>query len=95
MTLVTVELPEWDKVMKEDRIIGISLTGMMDMVNKINMSYEDLAKLLKHLKEVVRNEGTRYCTELGISVPELMTTLLSRRTFNFALCKFRNTLFSF
>ena len=75
MTLVTVELPEWDKVMKEDRIIGISLTGMMDMVNKINMSYEDLAKLLKHLKEVVRNEGTRYCTELGISVPELMTTI--------------------
>ena len=75
MTLVTVELPEWDKVMKEDRIIGISLTGMMDMVNKLNMSYEDLAKLLKHLKEVVRNEGTRYCTDLGISVPELMTTI--------------------
>ena len=75
MTLVTVELPEWDKVMKEDRIIGISLTGMMDMVNKINMSYEDLAELLKHLKQVVRNEGTRYCNELGISVPELMTTI--------------------
>lgn len=75
MTLVTVELPEWDKVMKEDRIIGISLTGMMDMVNKINMSYEDLGKLLNHLKEVVRNEGTKYCNELGISVPELMTTI--------------------
>ena len=75
MTLVDVELPEWDKVMKEDRIIGISLTGMMDMVNKINMTYEDLANLLKHLKEVVRNEGMRYCNELGISVPELMTTI--------------------
>ncbi|PRR83413.1 ribonucleoside-triphosphate reductase, adenosylcobalamin-dependent [Clostridium vincentii] len=75
MTLVDVELEEWNKVMSEDRIIGISLTGMMDMVNKTNMSYGHLAKLLKHLREVVRNEGTRYCTELGISVPELMTTI--------------------
>jgi len=75
MTLVTVELPEWDKIMKEDRIIGISLTGMMDMVNKINMSYEDLAKLLSHLRTVVRSEGKKYCTDLGISVPELMTTI--------------------
>lgn len=75
MTLVDVELPEWNEVMKEDRIVGISLTGMMDMVNKTNMSYENLAKLLKHLREIVRTEGTRYCTELGISVPELMTTI--------------------
>ena len=75
MTLVDVELPEWNEVMKEDRIVGISLTGMMDMVNKTNMSYENLAKLLKHLREVVRTEGTRYCTELRISVPELMTTI--------------------
>ncbi len=75
MTLVNVELPDWDEVMKEDRIIGISLTGMMDMINKTNMSYEDLAKLLSHLRKVVRNEGTTYCNELGISVPELMTTI--------------------
>ncbi|AWK51892.1 ribonucleoside-triphosphate reductase, adenosylcobalamin-dependent [Clostridium beijerinckii] len=75
MTLVNVELPDWDEVMKEDRIIGISLTGMMDMINKTNMSYEDLAKLLSHLRKVVRNEGTKYCNELGISVPELMTTI--------------------
>jgi ribonucleoside-diphosphate reductase alpha chain len=75
MTLVTVELPDWDKIMKEDRIIGVSLTGMMDMVNKTNMSHEDLGKLLNHLKKVVRNEGKKYCNELGISVPELMTTI--------------------
>lgn len=75
MTLVTVELPDWDKIMKEDRIIGVSLTGMMDMVNKTNMSYEDLGKLLNHLRKVVRNEGKKYCKELGISVPELMTTI--------------------
>lgn len=75
MTLVNVELPHWDKVMQNDRIVGISLTGLMDMINKTNMSYEDLGKLLKHLREIVRSEGKKYCKELGISVPELMTTI--------------------
>ena len=75
MTLVNVELSNWDKVMQEDRIVGISLTGMMDMLNKTNMSYDELAKLLKHLRNVVREEGKRYCEELNIPTPELMTTI--------------------
>lgn len=75
MTLVEVELPEWNKVMHADRIIGISLTGMMDMVNKTGMSYDELAALLKRLRSTVREEGIRYCKELGINTPELMTTI--------------------
>ncbi len=75
MTLVDVELPEWNRVMQEDRIIGISLTGMMDMVNKTNMSDRELAALLKRLRATVHEEGERYCAELGIDVPELMTTI--------------------
>jgi ribonucleoside-triphosphate reductase len=75
MTLVNIELSDWNEIMQADRIVGISLTGMMDMVNKTNMSYEDLGRLLQHLREVVRNEGIRYCKELGISAPELMTTI--------------------
>lgn len=75
MTLVEVELPEWNKVMTEDRIIGVSLTGMMDMVNKTGMSYEELGKLLLRLRNVVHEEGHRYCKELGINAPKLMTTI--------------------
>jgi adenosylcobalamin-dependent ribonucleoside-triphosphate reductase len=75
MTLVEVELPSWNKVMHEDRIIGVSLTGMMDMMNKTNMNYEVLAGLLSELREVVHEEGTRYSAELGIKAPELMTTI--------------------
>lgn len=75
MTLVDVELPEWNKVMTEDRIIGISLTGMMDMMNKTQMNYKELGQLLKTLREVVHNEGEQYCKELGISAPQLMTTI--------------------
>ncbi len=75
MTLVEVELPEWNKVMQEDRIIGISLTGMMDMLNKTGMSYEELAALLSELRETVHREGRRYSEELGIAPPKLMTTI--------------------
>ena len=75
MTLVEVELPEWNRVMHADRIIGISLTGMMDMMNKTGMSKEELAALLRRLHQTVREEGTRYSEELGIAAPELMTTI--------------------
>lgn len=75
MTLVEVELPAWNKVMHEDRIVGVSLTGMMDMVNKTGMNYEELGTLLKDMREVVHAEGQRYCNELGIQAPKLMTTI--------------------
>jgi adenosylcobalamin-dependent ribonucleoside-triphosphate reductase len=75
MTLVDVELPEWNKIMQEDRIVGISLTGMMDMVNRTKMSYEELGDLLYHLKGIVHEEGEKYCKELKINKPDLMTTI--------------------
>jgi adenosylcobalamin-dependent ribonucleoside-triphosphate reductase len=75
MTLVDVELPEWNRVMQEDRIIGISLTGMMDMLNKTGMSYDDLSALLSRLRDEVHNEGHNYCNEINIKPPKLMTTI--------------------
>jgi len=75
MTLVDVELPEWNRIMQEDRIIGISLTGIMDMVNQVGMSYNQLGKLLHILRDTVHKEGGRYCKELGIATPKLMTTI--------------------
>lgn len=75
MTLVEVELPEWNRIMHEDRIVGISLTGMMDMVNKTGMNYEELGRLLNRLRDAIHHEGKKYCAELGIDAPELMTTI--------------------
>lgn len=86
MTLVDVELPEWNNVMKEDRIVGISLTGIMDMVNKTKMTYEELGKLFQHLREIVHEEGKRYCSELKIAVPELMTTIKPEGTLSTLPC---------
>lgn len=75
MTLVEAELPNWNRVMQEDRIIGVSLTGMMDMMNRTGMTYDELAALLSELRAVVHSEGRRYCEELGIEPPQLMTTI--------------------
>ena len=83
MTLIDAELPEWDKTMKKDRVIGISLTGIIDMINatgmveEVNgvMNYDKLSNLLSELRDVVHAEGERYCKELNISVPKLMTTI--------------------
>ena len=86
MTLVDLELAHWDKVMKEDPIVGVSLTGMMDMMNKSGISYEELKALLKRLKEAVREEGIRYCEELNIRVPELMTTIKPEGTISTLPC---------
>jgi len=86
MTLVNVELPEWNKVMQEDRIIGVSLTGIMDMVNKTGMNYDELAGLLSRLRETVHEQGNRYCRELGIQPPKLMTTIKPEGTLSMLPC---------
>ncbi len=86
MTLVEVELPEWNRVMQEDRIVGVSLTGIMDMVNKANMSYEELADLLATLRDEVHREGQRYSKELGIVAPSLMTTIKPEGTISTLPC---------
>ncbi len=86
MTLVDVELPDWNQVMKEDRIVGVSLTGIMDMVNKTNMSYGELSVLFKHLRETVHEEGKRYCKELEITPPTLMTTIKPEGTLSTLPC---------
>ncbi len=86
MTLVEVELPEWNRVMQEDRIVGVSLTGIMDMVNKANMSYEELADLLATLRDEVHREGQRYSKELGIEAPSLMTTIKPEGTISTLPC---------
>ncbi|HBF2930471.1 ribonucleoside-triphosphate reductase, adenosylcobalamin-dependent [Clostridioides difficile] len=75
MTLIDAELKEWDEVMKSDRVIGVSLTGIMDMFNLTNMTYKELGEILNTLRDVVHDEGKRYSKVLGIEAPNLMTTI--------------------
>lgn len=70
-------LKEWDKIQKRDRLIGISLTGIMDAVNKTGRTFDDWVRqgILDGLKRIVDNEAKRYAEEMGIPEPLLKTTI--------------------
>jgi len=74
-TLPIIELPEWDKANKDDRLLGCSLTGWQDMINITNMSLEEEKELLKELRNVAKKEAKKYSKELNINEPLLITTI--------------------
>lgn len=75
MTLVTLELPNWDKVQQRDRLAGTSLTGWMDAMGEIG--YDPIAQkeLLKQLRHAARSEADQYAKELRVNAPLLVTTV--------------------
>lgn len=80
MTLATLELPEWDKVQRRDRLLGASLTGVKDAVAMLG--YDDLkeAILLKNLSNIAREAADLYAKELRVPVPLLVTTVKPEET---------------
>ncbi len=75
MTMVTLELPEWDKVQKRDRLVGCSLTGWQDAMGLIGLRKEQQAALLTQLRGIARTAAFDYADELGIPRPLLVTTV--------------------
>lgn len=76
-TNITVSLPKWDEVQKRDRLLGVSMTGIMDMLDACNIEFDseeaiDIFKTLRHKANV---EATDYSRELDIPRPKLVTTL--------------------
>ncbi|MDM5190773.1 ribonucleoside-triphosphate reductase, adenosylcobalamin-dependent [Bacillus sp. DX4.1] len=75
MTLVELEMPLWNEQQKKDRLLGCSVTGWFDMVDAVHLSIKEQRILLRHLKEIVRNESNSYADELGVNHPLLATTV--------------------
>ena len=75
MTLATLELPEWDKVQRRDRLLGASLTGVKDAVAMLG--YDDLkeAILLKTLGNIAREAADLYAKQLRVTAPLLVTAM--------------------
>lgn len=75
MTLLELELPEWNYKLHRDRLLGVSLTGWQDMVNAtgINKSYQQA--LLEGLKNAARNGADEIADELGLNRSLLVTTV--------------------
>ena len=75
MTLVTLELEEWDTNQKRDRLIGTSMTGLQDALELLEFTEEEEISLLNDLRDVSREEADAYANELRIPTPLLATTV--------------------
>ncbi len=75
MTCLELELHEWDRVQKKDRLLGVSLTGWQDAMSSLNYSAEQEAELLEQLKQAAHDEANRYADELNIPHPLLICTI--------------------
>lgn len=63
---------EWQKNAEEERLLGVSLTGIMD--NKtMSTNGPELAKLLDDLREYAVEVATEWAGKLGINVPAAIT----------------------
>ena len=74
-TNVTLSLPEWDFVQKRDRLLGVSITGEMDALDRLgwqtnSKEHEDF---LKWLRWVCHDETDKYASEMRIPKPLLTT----------------------
>lgn len=73
MTLVDLELPEWDKIHKRDRLAGCSLTGTQDAFAKY--SEEEERQVLSFMRDVANKTARDYAYDLRIPIPLLVTTV--------------------
>lgn len=77
VTNVTVSLPEWDKVQKSDRLLGVSLTGLMDMFDAIGVEFDSYAgrNILADLRSAANDEADKYAFEMRVPRPLLVTCI--------------------
>lgn len=66
ITTITQWHSNWDKVQKEQRLLGVSMTGVMDLVDKLKWNEKQLKYFLLRSAELVRREADNYHEELGI-----------------------------
>lgn len=74
-TNITIDLPEWDRIQKRDRLTGVSLDGVMDFVDATNLNKLELETLLKQLQIIAQEEARRYAKEMRVPEPLLVTTI--------------------
>lgn len=75
LTLLELELPEWNFKLHRDRLLGVSLTGWQDMVNATGMFLGEQKALLKSLREFARAGADELADELGLCHSLLVTTV--------------------
>jgi adenosylcobalamin-dependent ribonucleoside-triphosphate reductase len=67
VTLNELELPHWNQAQEEDRLLGVSPTAWMDMVEMTDMTNDQEAELLRYMKDVVNVQANAYADRLGLN----------------------------
>lgn len=75
MSLVELELHDWNLIHKKIKIIGCSLTGWQDMVAATGMSKEEEKEIKRKLKEESQKAAKQIAIECGDEPPILITTI--------------------
>ena len=75
MACINFELYKWDRVNKEDMLIGCGLTGWQDMINTTNIGEDEEIELLKKLKQIAHDSANELADKLGRNRPKLYTTI--------------------
>ncbi|MGM1044736.1 MAG: ribonucleoside-triphosphate reductase, adenosylcobalamin-dependent [Bacillota bacterium] len=75
MTLAKLELDEWDKTQKRDRLLGTSLTGWKDAMALLGYTTKQEEDLEDILGDVAREEADNYAKELRVNAPLLVTAV--------------------
>lgn len=75
MTNIEMELPRWNAINRRDRLIGVSMTGYQDMVNRIDLSMDEQAGLLRDMKQTVKRTAKDIALIMGGNEPVLATTV--------------------
>lgn len=66
VTTLTQWHPEWDRVQKSQRLLGVSMTGLMDAVDTLGWSERQLEEFLSRSQKYVREVTDIYHEQLGI-----------------------------
>jgi ribonucleoside-diphosphate reductase alpha chain/ribonucleoside-triphosphate reductase len=75
MTLVKLELPEWDLQLKNFRLCGCSLTGWQDAMAMVGYDLKKQEKFLKRLRVAAHEAVKQYSSELRIPEPLFVTCI--------------------
>lgn len=67
--------PEWDNVQKRDRLLGVSMTGIVDAFDMLDWSEENEIHFWKWAKKVAREAADNYHDFLGIPRSARVTLL--------------------
>jgi ribonucleoside-triphosphate reductase len=68
-------LQDWQTVQNEDRLIGVSFTGLDEFINLLNLTERSLANILSWMRDMAVMTAREYADALGIPRPKLVTTV--------------------